>query len=200
MTRQERRREAKEAKERQERRREAKGRYELLERFVREKGGILFLIHRELTTMNNDNDNEQLVTAVRDDYRDSAVFDFNIGNGAGLSMLFECEKALSDQIMSIECFHEDVIWFGGSLNETDFKYISSTYDDPSRSAPVPQKELVDRVNQTIDRCLVYMAELVREVKMVNVNASNRMNAYICNSKLGAFIQEKYPGLMTEKEK
>jgi hypothetical protein len=162
--------------------------YQIMERFVTEKGGILFILHKGLVS-------KQAIA--RDDEKKSAVFDFNIGQGTGLSILFECEKALSDQSMSLDFLHEGVIWFGGSLDESGEKYIGSSYGDGSHSAPVTQRELVDRVNQTIDRCFEYMQKAIQEAKMVSANASNRMNGYLCNTTIGSYVRENYPEIFCE---
>ncbi len=162
--------------------------YQTMERFVTEKGGILFILHKGLVS-------GSFATA-RDDEKKSAVFDFNIGHGTGLSMLFECEKVLSDQSMSLD-FHKDAIWFGGSLDESGEKYIGSSYGNGSHSAPVTQRELVDRVNQTIDRCFEDMQKSIEEAKMIFVNASNRMNGYLCKNKIGTYVREKYPEIFRE---
>ena len=59
-------------------------------------------------------------------------------------MLCECEKALADQVMSLDFLDSgiegDVIWFGCMLDKSGSEYIGSTYDDGLKSAPVEQSE------------------------------------------------------------
>ena len=119
-------------------------------------------------------------------------------------MLCECEKALADQVMSLDFLDSgiegDVIWFGGMLDKSGSEFIGSTYDDGLKSAPVEQSELVHRVNQTIDRCLEYMLNSVELDKKVYVDASDRMSGYIKLTRIGEHIREIYPDLFIDNTK
>ena len=176
--------------------------YKILERFTSQKGGILFILHKSLSS--DSKPPEDRTSVVRDDKRKSAVFEINLGTAAGLSMLCECEKALADQGMSLDFLDSgiegDVIWFGGMLDKSGSEYIGSTYDDGLRSAPVEQSELVHRVNQTIDKCLEHMLKSVELDKNVHVDASDRMIGYVNLTRIGEHIREKYPDLFRDNAK
>jgi len=175
--------------------------YKILERFTSQKGGILFIIN---SFSSDSKPPEEQTSVVRDDERKSAVFEINIGTAAGLSMLYECEKALADQVMSLDFLDSgiegDVIWFGGMLDKSGSEYIGSTYGDGLRSAPVEQSELVHRVNQAIDKCLEYTLKSVELDKNVYVDASDRMSGYVNLTKIGEDIREKYPDLFRDNTK
>jgi hypothetical protein len=119
-------------------------------------------------------------------------------------MLCECEKALADQVMSLDFLDSgiegDVIWFGGMLDKSGSEYIGSTYNDGLKSAPVEQSELVHRVNQAIDKCLEYMLNSVELDKKVYVDASDRMSGYVKLTRIGEHIREKYPDLFRDDTK
>lgn len=175
--------------------------YKILERFTGQKGGILFI----LKSFSSDSKPlEEQTSVVRDDERKSAVFEINLGTMAGLSMLCECEKALADQVMSLDFrdsgIEGDVIWFGGMLDKSGSEYIGSTYDDGLKSAPVQQSELVHRVNQAIDKCLGYMLKSVEPDKKLYVDASDRMSGYVKLTRIGERIREKYPDLFRDNTK
>lgn len=174
--------------------------YKILERFTNQKGGILFILHRSFSSDSKPPE----ISVVRDDERKSAVFEINLGTMAGLSMLCECEKALADQVMSLDFLDSgiegDVIWFGGMLDKSGSEYIGSTYDDGLKSAPVQQSELVHRVNQAIDKTLEYMLKSVEPNKKVSVDASDRMSGYVKLTRIGEHIREKYPDLFRDNTK
>lgn len=174
--------------------------YKILERFTSQKGGILFILHKSFSS----DSKLPEISVVRDDERKSAVFEINLGTIAGLSMLCECEKALADQVMSLDFLDSgiegDVIWFGGMLDKSGSEYIGSTYDDGLKSAPVQQSELVHRVNQAIDKTLEYMLKSVEPNKKVYVDASDRMSGYVKLTRIGEHIREKYPDLFRDNTK
>lgn len=174
--------------------------YKILERFTSQKGGILFILHKSFSSDSKPPE----ISVVRDDERKSAVFEINLGTIAGLSMLCECEKALADQVMSLDFLDSgiegDVIWFGGMLDKSGSEYIGSTYDDGLKSAPVQQSELVHRVNQAIDKTLEYMLKSVEPNKKVYVDASDRMSGYVKLTRIGEHIREKYPDLFRDNTK
>lgn len=176
--------------------------YKVLERFTSQKGGILFILRKSFSSDNKPS--EEQTSVVRDDERKSAVFEINLGTMAGLSMLCECEKALADQVMSLDFLDSgiegDVIWFGGMLDKSGSEYIGSTYGDGLKSAPVEQSELVHRVNQAIDKCLEYMLNSVELDKTVHVDTSDRMSGYIKLTRIGEHIREKYPDLFRDNTK
>ena len=177
--------------------------YKILERFTSQKGGILFILRKSFSSESNLP--EQQTSVVRDDERKSAVFEINLGTAAGLSVLCECEKALADQVMSLDFLDSgiegDVIWFGGMLDKSGSEYIGPTYGDGLKSSPVEQSELVHRINQAIDKCLEYMLKSVEpDKKKVYVNASDRMNGYVNLTRIGQHIQEKYPDLFRDNTK
>ena len=64
----------------------------------------------------------------------------------------------------------------------------------SQSAPATQRQLIDRVNETIDKCLKYMSESIAKNQRVYLFASNRMNYYINKTDFGTFIKNQYPQL------
>ena len=173
----------------------------ILERFTSQKAGILFILHKSIRS---DSKPPEQISVVRDDERKSAVFEINLGTAAGLSMLCECEKALADQVMSLDFLDSgiegDVIWFGGMLDKSGSEYIGSKYDDGLKSAPVEQSELVHRVNQAIDKCLEYMLNSVELDKKVYVDASDRMSGYVKLTRIGEHIREKYPDLFRDNTK
>ena len=109
-------------------------------------------------------------------------------------MLLECEKALVDQ--NIVQFMKNVFWFGEPIIKGNLKYAGSTV--PSQSAPATQQQLIDRVNDTIDKCLKYMSESIAEDKRVYLFASNRMNYYVNKTDFGTFIKKQYPQLLDRK--
>lgn len=174
--------------------------YKILERFTSQKGGILFILHKSFSSDSKPPE----ISVVRDDERKSAVFEINLGTIAGLSMLCECEKALADQVMSLDFLDSgiegDVIWFGGMLDKSGSEYIGSTYDDGLKSAPVQQSELVHRVNQAIDKTVEYMLKSVEPNKKVYVDASDRMSGYVKLTRIGEHIREKYPDLFRDNTK
>ena len=174
----------------------------ILERFTNQKGGILFILHKSFSS--DSKPPEEQTSVVRDDERKSAVFEINLGAAAGLSMLCECEKALADQVMSLDFIDSgiegDVIWFGGMLDKSGSEYVGSTYDDGLKSAPVEQSELVHRVNQTIDKCLDHTLKSVELHKQVYVDASDRMSGYVKLTRIGEHIREKYPNLFRDNTK
>ncbi|HXV89256.1 MAG TPA: hypothetical protein VD710_09240 [Nitrososphaeraceae archaeon] len=176
--------------------------YKILERFTSQKGGILFILHK--SSSSDSKPPEEQASIVRDDERKSAVFEINLGTMTGLSILCECEKALADQVMSLDFLDSgiegDVIWFGGMLDKSGSEYVGSTYGDGLRSAPVEQSELVHRVNQTIDKCLDRMLKSVELDKNVYVDASDRMSGYIKLTRIGEHIREKYPDLFRDNTK
>jgi hypothetical protein len=171
--------------------------YKILERFTSQKGGILFILRKSFSS--DSKPPEEQTSVVRDDKRKSAVFEINFGTEVGLSMLCECEKALADQVMSLDFLDSgiegDVIWFGGMLDKSGSEFIASTYGDGLTSSPVEQSELVHRVNQTIDKCL----ELGQD-KKVYVDASDRMSGYVKLTRIGEHIREKYPDLFIDDTK
>ena len=176
--------------------------YKILERFTSQKGGILFILRKSFSS--NSKQTEEQSSVVRDEERKSAVFEINIGTAAGLSMLCECEKALADQVMSLDFLDSgiegDVIWFGGMLDRTGSEYIGSTNADGLKSAPVEQSELVHRVNQTIDKCLDHALKSIELHKQVYVDASDRMSGYVKLTRIGEHIREKYPNLFRDNTK
>jgi hypothetical protein len=176
--------------------------YKVLERFTSQKGGILFIVQKSFSS--DSKPPEEQTSVVRDDERKSAVFEINLGTMAGLSILCECEKALADQVMSLDFLDSgiegDVIWFGGMLDKSGSEYVGSTYDDGLKSAPVEQSELVHRVNQTIDKCLDHMQKSVELDNNVYVDASDRMSGYIKLTRIGEHIREKYPDLFRDNTK
>jgi hypothetical protein len=176
--------------------------YKILERFTSQKGGILFILRKSFGS--DSKPPEEQTSVVRDEERKSAVFEINLGIMAGLSMLYECEKALADQVMSLDFLDSgiegDVIWFGGMLDRSGSEYIGSTYDDGLKSAPVQQSELVNRVNQAIDKCLERMLNSAELDKKVYVDASDRMAGYVKLTRIGEHIREKYPDLFRENTK
>jgi len=103
-----------------------------------------------------------------DSERSSPIFIFNIGNGAGLSMMFECEKALSDQKMAQ--FGKNDFIFGGCVAKTDHPYLTNRGNENNE---VTQSELIDRVNETIDKCLTAIKRSINESKQVHILPSNR---------------------------
>ena len=102
-------------------------------------------------------------------------------------MLLECEKALFDQNMVQ--FMKNVFWFGEPIIKGNLKYAGSTFT--ARSAPATQQQLIDRVNDTIDKCLKYMGVSIAEDKPVYLSASNRMNYYVNKTEFGTFIKNQY---------
>jgi hypothetical protein len=176
--------------------------YKILDRFTSQKGGILFILHKSFSS--DKKPPEEQISVVRDDERKSAVFEINLGIAAGLSMLCECEKALADQVMSLDFLDSgiegDVIWFGGMLDKSGSEYIGSTYDDGLKSAPVEQSVLVHRVNQAIDKCLEHMIKSADLDKKVSVDASDRMTGYVKLTRIGEHIREKYPDLFRDNTK
>ena len=176
--------------------------YKVLERFTNQKGGILFILHKSFS--NDSKPPEEQTSVVRDEERKSAVFEINLGNVAGLSILCDCEKALADQVMSLDFLDSgiegDVIWFGGMLDKSGSEYVGSTYDDGLKSAPVDQSELVHRVNQTIDKCLDHALRSVELHKEIYVDASDRMSGYVKLTRIGEHIREKYPNLFRDNTK
>ena len=177
--------------------------YKILERFTSQKGGILFILHKSFSS--DSKPPEEQTSVVRDDERKSAIFEINFGTVAGLSMLFECEKALADQVMSLDFLDSgiegDVIWFGGMLDKSGSEYIGSTYGDGLKSAPVEQSELVHRVNQAIDKCLEHMPKSVEpDKKKIYVDTSDRMSGYVKLTRIGEHIREKYPDLFNDDTK
>jgi hypothetical protein len=170
--------------------------YKILERFTSQKGGILFIVQKFFSSDNKPSG--ETAPVVRDEERKSAVFEINIGTAAGLSVLCECEKALADQVMSLDFMDSgiggDVIWFGGMLDKGGSEFIASTYDDGLKSAPVEQSELIHRVNQAIDICL----KSIEPDKKVYVDASDRMKGYVNLTRIGQHIQENYPDLFSDK--
>ena len=68
----------------------------------------------------------------------------------------------------------------------------------SQSAPATQRQLIDRVNETIDKCLKYMSESIAKDQRVYLFASNRMNYYMNKTDFGTFIKEQYPQLFDKK--
>ena len=176
--------------------------YKILERFTSQKGGILFIVQK---LRSDSKPSGEKTPVVRDEERKSAVFDINIGTAAGLSVLCECEKALADQVMSLDFMDSgiegDVIWFGGMLDKSGSEYVGSTYGDGLKSAPVEQSELVHRVNQAIDKCLEYMLKSVEpDKKKVYIDASDRMSGYVKLTRIGEHIREKYPNLFRDNTK
>ena len=176
--------------------------YKVLERFTNQKGGILFILRKSFSK--DSKPPEDQTSVVRDEERKSAVFEINLGTVAGLTILCECEKALADQVMSLDFLDSgiegDVIWFGGMLDKSGSEYVGSTYDDGLKSAPVEQSELVQRVNQTIDKCLDHMLKSVELDKQVYVDASDRMSGHIKLTRIGEHIREKYPDLFRDDTK
>ena len=176
--------------------------YKVLERFTNQKGGLLFILRKSFS--NDSKSPEEQTSVIRDEERKSAVFEINLGTMAGLSILCECEKALADQVMSLDFLDSgiegDVIWFGGMLDKSGSEYVGSTYDDGLKSAPVEQSELVQRVNQTIDKCLDHMLKSVELDKQVYVDASDRMSGHIKLTRIGEHIREKYPDLFRDDTK
>ena len=170
--------------------------YKVLERFTNQKGGILFILRKSFS--DDSKPLEDQIPVVRDKERKSAVFEINLGTVAGLSILCECEKALADQVMSLDFLDSgikgDVIWFGGMLDKGGSEYIGSIYGD-GLSAPVEQSELIHRVNQAIDICLERMSK-----SKFYVEASDRMNGYVNFTRIGQHIQEKYPDLFRDNTK
>ena len=173
--------------------------YKILERFTSQKGGILFILHKSFSS--DSKPPQEQTSVVRDDERKSAIFEINFGTVAGLSMLFECEKALADQVMSLDFLDSgiegDVIWFGGILDKSGSEFIGSTYGDGLKSAPVEQSELVHRVNQAIDKCHEYMLNSVELDKKVYVDASDRMSGYVKLTRIGEYIREIHPDLFID---
>jgi hypothetical protein len=171
--------------------------YKILERFTSQKGGILFVLRKSFSS--DGKPPEEQTSVVRDDERKSAFFEINFGTEAGLHILCECEKALADQVMSLDFLDSgiegDVIWFGGMLDKGGSEFIGSTYGDGLKGAPVEQSELVHRVNQTIDKCL----ELELD-KNVYVDASDRMSGYVKLTRIGEHIREKHPDLFVDNTK
>ena len=157
-----------------------------IEQLVKESGGVFFIC-----ILDKDYENEKPVI-IRD--YGSPVFYFNIENPAGLSMLLECEKALGDQ--NIVQFMTNVFWLGEHITKGNLKYADST--DHSQSAPATQWQLIDRVNETIDKCLKYISESIAKDQRVYLFASNRMNYYMNKTEFGTFIKEQYPQLFDKK--
>lgn len=88
--------------------------------------------------------------------------------------------------------YKNCFWLGEAVTNTELEYLGSTYG--AKSAPATQKELIERVNQTIDRCMEYMCQNIEKDKRVHVSASLRMNCYIQNTDFGEYIQNRYPQL------
>jgi hypothetical protein len=169
--------------------------YKILERFTSQKGGILFIVQK---FRSDSKPSGEKTPVVRDEERKSAVFEINISTAAGLSVLCECEKALADQVMSLDFMDSgvegDVIWFGGMLDKGGSEFIASSYDDGLKSAPVEQNKLVHRVNQAIDNCL----KSLELDKRIYIDASDRMKGYVNLTRIGQHIQENYPDLFSDK--
>lgn len=157
-----------------------------IEQLAKESGGVFFIC-----ILDKDYESEKPVI-IRD--RGSPVFYFNIQNPAGLSMLLECDKALADQ--NIVQFMTSVFWLGEHITKGNLKYADSTAH--SQSAPATQRQLIDRVNETIDKCLKYMSESIAKDQRVYLFASNRMNYYMNKTDFGTFIREQYPQLFDKK--
>jgi len=151
-----------------------------IEQLAKEAGGVFFI-----SILDKDCVGNEKPVVIRDD--GSPVFYFNIENPAGFSMLLECEKALTDQNMVQ--FMKNVFWFGEPITRVNVRYARST---DLRSAPATQQQLIDRVNDTIDKCLKYMTMSITEDRRVYLSASNRMNYYVNKTDFGAFIKSQYP--------
>ena len=118
---------------------------------AKEAGGVFFICIQD-----KDYENEKPVI-IRDN--GSPVFYFNIENPAGFSMLLECEKALTDQ--NIVQFMKNVFWLGEHITRVNLKYAVKAH----RSAPATQRQLIERVNDTIDKCLKYMSEVLLKINV-----------------------------------
>ncbi|MFI5405514.1 MAG: hypothetical protein ACHQ1D_03255 [Nitrososphaerales archaeon] len=160
-----------------------------IEQLVKEAGGVCFIC-----ILNKDYVGKEKPVVISD--FGSPVFHFNIEHPAGLSMLLECEKALSDQ--NIVQLMKNVFWLGESVTKCDLKYLDSTYTNHKHSAPATQRQLIDRVNQVIDKCLKYMEESIVKDKRIHLWASDRMNYYINKTEFGIFIKSQYPQLFDKK--
>lgn len=156
-----------------------------IEQLANEAGGIFFICILDEDCVENEKP-----VVIRDN--ESPLFYFNIEDPAGISMLLECEKALSDQNMVQ--FMKNVFWLGEPITKVNLKYTDST---DHRSAPVTQQQLIDRANHIIDKCPMHI-----EDKPEYLSASNRMNYYINKSDFGIYIKSQYPqlfGCRLEKE-
>jgi hypothetical protein len=69
-------------------------------------------------------------------------------------------------------FMTSVFWRGELITKGNLKYADST--DHSQSAPATQWQLINRVNETIDKCLKYISESIAKDQRVYLFASNRM--------------------------
>ncbi len=154
-----------------------------IEQLAKESGGVFLICVLDKDCVGNEKP-----VVIRDN--GSPVFYFNIENPAGFSMLLECEKVLSDQNMVQ--FMKNVFWLGEPITKVNLKYTGSTFTESARSAPATQQQLIDRVNDTIDKCLKYMSESISKDKRVYLSASNRMNYYVNKTDFGTFIKSQYP--------
>ena len=62
--------------------------YDAFDEMLKQYGGIIFICRTSQKGM---------AGVIRDEKKQSPIFEFCIDHPAGLSMLFECEKALADQ-------------------------------------------------------------------------------------------------------